>query len=160
MSHDSTKELTADIMRAARIASLTYRDDQGRLVATPMGTQDFDDPATVYFITEKDSDKVRHISANPEVNVFYSSSEGYVSLSGTAALVDDPQRLEELWGAMTDAFMEGGPQDPNSGLLEVRADTAQYWSSPGKAAMVVSLIKARLSDDDTTDVGDSGIVDL
>lgn len=159
MSHDDPKELTAEIMRAARIAALTYRDDQGRLVSTPMGTQDFEDPATIYFITEKDSDKVRHITANPEVNVFYSSNEGYVSLSGTAAIVEDPQRLEELWGAMTDSFMEGGPEDPNSGLLEVRADTAQYWSSPGKAAMVVSLIKARLSDE-TTDLGDSGIVDL
>ena len=41
----SDRETVEKVMRATRIAILTYEDDAGRLVSTPMGTQDFDDPS-------------------------------------------------------------------------------------------------------------------
>ena len=146
-------------MESTRIASLTYLDAQGRLVATPMGTQTFDDPGTTYWITERDSDKVAHLRSDPRVNVFYAGKDGYVSLTGTAAVVDDPVRLKELWGFFTDSFMEGGPEDPNSVLLEVTADTAQWWDTPGAVVTVVELLKAKVTGDET-DLGDSGITNL
>ncbi|MDO5504354.1 MAG: pyridoxamine 5'-phosphate oxidase family protein [Actinomycetia bacterium] len=147
------------IMESTRIASLTYLDDQGRLVATPMGTQDFTEPGTTYWITERDSDKVRHLQADNRVNVFYSSSDGYVSLAGTAQVIDDPAKLKELWGMFTGAFMDEGPEDPNSVLIRVDADSAQWWDTPNAVSTVVRLITARLTDGET-DLGDSGITRL
>ena len=91
--------------------------------------------------------------------VFYAGKDGYVSLTGTAAVVDDPARLKELWGFFTDSFMEGGPEDPNSVLLEVTADTAQWWDTPGAVVTVVELVRAKVTGDET-DLGDSGITNL
>jgi general stress protein 26 len=159
MSDTTPLETVRSIMESTRIASLTYLDSHGRLVATPMGTQKFDEPGTTFWITERDSDKVAHLQADPRVNVFYAGKDGYASLTGTAAVVDDPAKLEELWGFFTDSFMKGGPEDPNSVLLEVTADTAQWWDTPGAVVTVVELVKAKVTGDET-DLGDSGITSL
>jgi general stress protein 26 len=159
MSEKTPEDIVRSIMESTRIASLTYLDSAGRLVATPMGTQKFEEPRTTYWITERDSDKVAHLRADPRVNVYYPGSDGYVSLSGTARLVEDEDRLKELWGFFTDAFMDGGPEDPNAALLEVTATTAQWWDTPGAVATVVALVKAKVTGDET-DLGDSGITSL
>ncbi|MCA0292460.1 MAG: pyridoxamine 5'-phosphate oxidase family protein [Actinobacteria bacterium] len=156
----SDRETIAEVMKATRIAILTYEDEQGRLVSTPMGTQDFDDPATVWFITEADSDKVAAISRQPHVNVSYASDKGWVSLSGTASLNQDRAKLEELWDPSASAFMQGGPDDPNSALLEVSGDTAQLWESPGKLGMLVQVAKGALGKEDPAKDSDAPVVDL
>lgn len=153
------QDLVTEIMKETRIAILTYVDEQGRLVSTPMGTQDFDDPRTVHFLTPADTDKVRAIAANPRVNVAYSGKDGWVSLSGTARRNDDRALLEELWDTSASAFMPGGPDHPDSTLLTITAETASYWESPGKAAMVVEMAKG-VATDHTPDLGDSGTVSL
>ena len=124
-----------------------------------MGTQDFEDPGTIWFITERDTDKVRHIAANPQVNVHYPGKDGWVSLSGTASVDDDTQKLKELWDASADVFMEGSPDDGNSTLLRVDGETAEYWESPGKFGMAIGLLKS-VTGDERPDLGDSGVVDL
>lgn len=153
------RELVSEIMKDTRIAILTYVDELGRLVSMPMGTQDFEDPGTVHFITHADSDKMAAIAANPSVNVAYSSGKGWVSLSGNAARNDDRALLEELWDPSASAFMDGGPEDPNSTLLTVTADSASYWESPGKVATVVKMAKGVVTGDDP-DLGDTGTVTL
>lgn len=114
-------------MRETRIAILTYEDDAGRLVSTPMGTQDFEDPSTVWFITEADSDKVAAITARPRVNVAYASDAGRVSLAGTAALNRDRAKLDEL-GTCRRRPSCRAVRDPNSALLEVTGETPRLWS--------------------------------
>ena len=156
----SDRDQVAEVMRDTRIAVLTYEDEQGRLVSTPMGTQDFEDPSTVWFITEADSDKVQAITIRPRVNVHYASDKGWVSLSGTAALNRDRAKLEELWDPSASAFMEGGPDDPNSALLEVTGETAQLWESPGKVGMLVQMVKGLVSDDKPSDDSDAPVVQL
>ena len=153
------RETVTEIMKDTRIAVLTYVDELGRLVSMPMGTQDFEDPGTVHFLTQADTDKMAAIEANPSVNVAYSSGKGWVSLSCTAARNDDRELLERLWDASASAFMEGGPEDPNSTILTVTADSASYWESPGKVATVVQMAKGVLSDD-KPDLGDTGTVNL
>lgn len=151
-------ETVAKIMRETRIAVLTHVED-GRLVSVPMGTQDLDDPGTIHFITEADTDKVRAIAAHPEVNIAYATDDGWVSVSGTARRNDDRELLGRLWDASAGAFMEGGPDDPNSTLITVTADTARYWTSPGTVATVVQLAKGLVSDG-RPDLGDTGTVSL
>ena len=135
------REQNIDVMRQTRVAILTYTDEQGRLVSAPMATQDFEDPSTVWFITQVDSDKVRAIQVSPAVNVAYAGDKGWVSLSGTARLNTDRARLKELWGAGAGAFLTGDADDPNNALLEVDADTAQLWESPGKLGLLVKVAR-------------------
>lgn len=152
MADKSPREIAEQIMRDTRIAVLTYTDLQGRLVSTPMGTQDFEDPSQIWFITGLDTDKVEAISRNPQVNVSYHSDGGWVSLSGKARPSQDKAKLDELWDASASMFMESDKDDPRSGLLEVNGQTAEYWSNEGTVRTAVEFAKSLLGSD--TDEGD------
>ncbi len=146
-------------MKDTRIAVLTYVSTDGALVSTPMGTQDFEVPGTTWFLTERDTDKVRAIEADPRVNVSYSSDAGWVSLSGTARVSEDRAKLKELWDFSAGAFMSGGPEDESNVLLEIDGTSAEYWESPGKVASVIQLAKG-LVGGGTPDLGDNDTVAL
>ena len=149
----------AEIMKDTRIAVLTYVSLEGTLVSTPMGTQDFEDPGTVWFLTERNTDKVHAIQADPRVNVSYSSDSGWVSLTGTATISEDRAKLHELWDASAGAFMSGGPDDPDNVLLRIDGATAEYWESPGKVGAAIQMAKGLLSDSEP-DLGDNDTVTL
>jgi general stress protein 26 len=113
----------------------------------------------VWFISERNSHKVRNIERNPQVNCAYSGSGSWVSLSGEAQVVDDTAKLKELWNTFTDAWLEGGPENPNNVLIKVTGHSAEYWDTPGgKVAQVVNLVKAKLTGERY--YGDNEAVDL
>jgi general stress protein 26 len=145
-SQQDRQEKVRELIRSTRLAMLTSVDPDGRLVSMPMATQDVEFDGDVWFIAERASHKVRNINANPSVNVAYASHNSWVSLSGRAEVVDDNAKLAELWDTFTDAWMEGGPDNPNNILIKVDADSAEYWDSPGsKVTQVVNLVKARVT---------------
>lgn len=154
------REIVEKIMKDTRIAVLTYTDAQGRLVSTPMGTQDFEDASVVWFITGLDTDKVDAIRANPQVNVSYSSDDGWVSYSGTATPSKDKAKLDELWDASASAFMHTEKDDPRSGLLEVHGQTAEYWSSDGAVKTALEFAKGLVSKGDEPNMGDNDTIAL
>lgn len=152
-------EQAEKIMRDTRIAVLTYVSIEGSLVSTPMGTQDFETPATVWFLTETDTDKVRAIGADDRVNVHYPSDAGWVSLTGTATLNRDRAKLEELWDASASAFMSGDASSPDNALLEVTTSSLEYWESPGAVVTAFQMAKGALTRSEP-DLGDNETVQL
>jgi general stress protein 26 len=158
-THDDQLATVTEIMRDTRIAVLTHLSPEGALVSLPMGTQDFEHPSTVWFLTERNTHKVHALAADPRVNVSYSSKSGWVSLSGTARVNEDRDKLRELWDTSAGIFMSGGPDDADNVLLEVTGVTAEYWESPGKVAMAVGLAKGLVSDAEP-DLGDNDTVTL
>ncbi|WIW68994.1 MULTISPECIES: pyridoxamine 5'-phosphate oxidase family protein [Kocuria] len=149
-----------DIIKGTRVAMLTHVDEDGRLVSKPMATQEVDFDGTVRFIAERASDQGMDIQKNPNVNVAYSGNGAWVSLSGTARIVNDTDKLRELWSSFTGSWLEGGPENPNNVLIEIDADTAEYWDTPGgsKVTQVANLIKAKVTGN-TVD-GENEVVDL
>lgn len=159
MTHHDQLETVTRIMSNARIAVLTYVSKEGTLVSTPMGVQDFDHPATTWFLTERSSEKVKALESDPRVNVAYSSDAGWVSLSGTAHVEQNRGKVEELWDASSGAFMSGGPEDPDNIALRIDATTAEYWDSPGKVSAAFQLVKGLVTDSQP-DLGENDTIRL
>ena len=149
-----------ELIKDTRIAMLTHVDRQGNLISKPMATQDVDFDGTVYFIAERDSDQVQDLQRNPAVNVAYSGSGSWVSLTGTARVLNDEAKLKELWDSFTGAWLEGGPENPNNVLIQVDGRSAEYWDTPGggKVTQVANLVKAKLTGE--TVKSDQGVVEL
>lgn len=159
MSDERSVEKVVELMRSTRIAMLTTVDADGRLTSRPMATQEVEFDGDVYFIAERSSELVSQISTTSHVNVAYSSHDSWVSLAGNAAVVEDTEKLAELWNAVTGAWLEGGPENPNNVLVKVTADSAEYWDSPGsKVTQVLNLIKAKTTG--KTYNADNEVVDL
>ena len=149
-----------ELIRKTRIAMLNHADQQGQLISKPMATQDVDFDGTVYFIAERTSDQVQDLQQRPAVNVAYAGDGAWVSLTGTALVLNDEAKLKELWDSFTGSWLEGGPENPNNILIEVTGRSAEYWDTPGggKVTQVANLVKSKVTGD--TIKGDKGVVDL
>ena len=151
----------AELVKDIRVAMLTHTDSNGVLVSHPMATQEVEFDGDVLFIAERDSHKARDIAAQSpaRVNVAYSSDSSWVSLSGTAEIVDDNAKLAELWNTFTGAWLEGGPDNPNNIIIKVSADSAEYWDSPGaKVMQIANFVTAKVTGERFA--GDNEVVDL
>lgn len=157
-THDDQLATLVELTNDSRFVMLTTTDVDGRLVSRPMSRQDVDLDADLWFIATRDSRKVEHIRANPIVNVTVTTGSSWVSLSGTAEVVDDLAKLKELWSTFAEAWLPEGPEDPNAILIHVDAETAQYWDNPGgRVASLISLAKSKVTGQ-PYDGGDSAIV--
>lgn len=135
-------ELTQD----SRFCMLTTVDTDGTLISRPMARQEVDLSVELWFIATRDSRKVAHIQADPTVAVTVSSDTSWVSLAGQAEVVDDLEKLRELWSTFAEAWIPDGPEDPNAILIRVDVESAEYWDNPGgRVATVISLVKSKIT---------------
>ncbi|GAB3694501.1 pyridoxamine 5'-phosphate oxidase family protein [Corynebacterium nasicanis] len=156
MSEQTDVQKVHEIMSGMDIAMLTTVDSSsevGRLTSRPLSTQVHEEDGDVLFLVRASSAVAADVAANPQVNVAYSSMKAWVSLAGEAEIITDRALVEKLWSKGADAFMEGGPDNPDNVVLKVHGDTAEYWGGESLVGTVVSTIRSvlgRSGDDDDT----------
>ena len=144
----------------ARTALLTTVDAHGRLVSRPMAVQDREFDGDLWFFTEDPSHKTDEVRANPEVNVALESGKGWISLSGTAEVVHDRARIDELWSTSAQAWFEQGKDDPSVALLKVAAHSAELWTSDEPRPVVLMQYAKAAVAGGHPHVGESRTVEL
>lgn len=144
--HQEAVAKVAGLAKGIRIAMLTTVDQDGHLVARPMAQQEVEFDGDLWFFADRDSSTVKQLQVNPHVGVSLSSSDTWVSICGTAAVVNDPAKAHDLWNSGVEAWMPQGPDDPSVVLLKVSADSAEYWDTPGgRVASVLSFVKSKVT---------------
>jgi general stress protein 26 len=119
-----------------RVAMLTTHEDE-QLVSRPMASLAREQDGKIYFITHLKTGKVCEIGESAHVNLAYSdpSKESYVSVAGTATTTQDREKLRELWGFFSEAWLPQGPDDPDTALIEVTPDIAKIWDGNSSALL-------------------------
>lgn len=149
-----------DIINSSRIGMFTTLDGSGALVSRPLAVQDVEDDGDMWFFTHRDTSQVTQLLANPIVNVSFGKGSEWVSVAGTAEVVEDPAKARQLWNQAVEAWFPDGPETPGLVLLHVKSDSAEYWHSPGgRAATVLQWAKSRVTGKQM-DTGESGTVEL
>ncbi|BBD57557.1 pyridoxamine 5'-phosphate oxidase-related FMN-binding protein [Nostoc sp. HK-01] len=111
---------------------LTTVNDDGSLHSCPMHSIDeLDTDGTLWFFTSANSHRVSEIEHNQQVNVSFTSSQNqrYISISGTAQLLQDHQKMAELWKPELQTWFSQGLNEPDLALLKVSIKQADYWDS-------------------------------
>lgn len=135
----------AELIEDIEVAMLTSVGPDSSLVSRPLVTLQADRNGDLWFFTRGSSGKVDDIHAHPQVNLSYAKPESgtYVSVVGTAEVLRDRQRIEELWRPSAGMFFPQGKDDPDLRLLRVRVESAEYWDRPdGILQRAVSLMHA------------------
>jgi general stress protein 26 len=136
----------ADLLEDERIAVFTTTAPDGTLMSRPMALQEVEFDGDLWFFAARDSRKVTHVTAHPQVNVATAGSDSWVSLTGHAVVVDDLAKKRELWNSGVAAWFPDGPDDAGIVLLRVEAASAEYWDNPGgKIATALSFAKAKVT---------------
>jgi general stress protein 26 len=142
--HDDRQKLV-ELMEDMPIAMLTTLGPGGPR-SVPMARQQVEPGAELWFITARDTEHVREIEATPDVVLTFSARDAWVALTGRASVVTDQEMLEELWNTFAEAWLPGGPEDPNAALIRVDVESGEYWDTPGgKVASLISFAKTRLT---------------
>ncbi|MGI8535777.1 MAG: pyridoxamine 5'-phosphate oxidase family protein [Mycobacteriales bacterium] len=137
---DAGTKHVAELVDAAKIGMLTTMTTDGRHLSRPMALQEVEFDGDLWFFADEGSDKVAQIRANPQVNVGFNDNKSWTSLAGSAELVKDKAKAEELWSPSLKAWLAAGTDTPGMVLIKVPANSAEYWET--SSSKVVRLIGA------------------
>lgn len=147
----------AELVSGIRFAMVVLPAADGALRGRPLTTQEIEDDGSLWFMVSRTSDWAEALSGATPGNAVYADPDDqrWVSVSGTATLVDDRARIEAMWNPMYAAWFDSA-DDPDITLLRIDADTADYWDADANAIVRwVRMAKAVLTDA-RPDVGERG----
>ena len=128
------------LLKGFRVAMLTTVGPGGSLRSRPMVTARAQEDGDVWFLTKAGTPKIGDVEGDSRVNIGYASEEEgrYVSLSGIASLVRDPQQVLDLWRKRHRKWFPEGKRDPELAAMRVRVDRAEYWDERSGQRVVFS----------------------
>ena len=102
------------------------------------------------------------ITKLPRVNVSFADPDNqrYISVSGTAQLVRDRAKIDELWRPQFKMWFPEGKDDPEVALLCVRLEKAEYWDSPSSTIGYALSFVSSLVTGKEPDLGENKKVNL
>jgi general stress protein 26 len=100
----------------------------------------------LYFLTDIDGQKDDQIEKFPTVTLAFAdhSHSKYVSITGTATVSNDRQRIKDLWSPFAKAWWDG-PEDPAIRVIKVVPQDAELWDSPGRIVTTISMLAAAVT---------------
>ena len=145
-THSDDLEKLREMIKDIDFCMLTTIDENGDLHSRPMSSNgDIEGDGDIWFFTGLSSHKVNEVSSAPQVNLSFADPDNqrYVSVTGTAELVRDRQKIEELWRPEFKIWFAKGTDDPDIALLKVSLQRAEYWDSPSSTvAFALKFAKA------------------
>ena len=163
--NDSTasREHLWKMIKGIKFGMFTTRHGNGHLHSRPMTTQNkaIEADESLWFFMSKKGDPVDDLKSEPMVNVAYADpgSDTYVSVSGTAAMIEDAEKKKQLWNKMNEAWFPGGPTDPDVALVQVQIAHANYWDvKESKIVQLFEMAKAVVTGKPPTGMGEHGEV--
>ena len=150
-------EKIREIAKDANICMFVTKLTKLPLTGRPMATQEVDEEGNIWFMSDRNSNKDYEIKKDNRVQLFYSNTSNYEYLSvyGNAQLVNDKNKIEELWTPMAKTWFKEGKDDPDIELIRVTPQDVYYWDT--KNNKMVSLIKFAMGAVGITPKDDGGV---
>jgi general stress protein 26 len=150
-----------ELVESIGFAMLVTHDGMGdHLRARPMAAHASSEENIIYFLTDVEAGKDHEVEANPNVCVTFadSKSQKYVSVTGTATVSNDRQKVKELFNFAAKAWWDN-ENDPAIRVLKIAPLYAEYWDSPGTTISYVKMAVAAVTGS-KPDMGENKKVDM
>ncbi len=147
MGHRHDQDRVWDLIDSIKFAMLVTHDGEGdELRARPMQAHGDREEDTIYFLTDRRHHKDDEIQINDNICLAFAdtSRQRYLSVTGTATVLDDRARVRDLWEASDQAYWDD-ENDPDIRVLRVRPSMAEFWDSPGRIVTSVKMAAAALA---------------
>jgi len=156
---DKLVEMVKDIKVCMLI---TKEINSENISGRPMCVNKIDEDGTIWFFTKASSFKVEQIEENK--NVFISITDeknnNYLTIHGTATMVDDKDKMKELWSSINKAWFPLGLEDPEITLIKVVPTEANYWDNNSSDMVVLfNILKAIASGEEYAE-GEHGKINI
>jgi general stress protein 26 len=138
--------------------------DRGEVTARPIGVVGdhaaFD--GTLWFITDKRSRKVQAIDSGATTTLLFQNDKdgAYLQLTGRASVVEDAEKLKELYTTLQRTWFPKGLDDPDITLVRFDADAGNYWDSHNSLARLAVAFAKSIVTGSPGQSGHAGIAKL
>lgn len=134
-----------DLMEKITFCMLTTQNGE-TLQARPMAAHVERLENTIYFLTDVNSHKDDEIIKAPNVCLAFADTKGqkYVSVSGTASVSNDREKIKDLFSTPSKAWWDNA-EDPSIRVLKIEPYAAEYWDSPGTVVSYIKMFAAAVS---------------
>ncbi len=129
------------------VAMVVTHDGQGQhMRARPMAARPAQEEGAIYFLTDVDAPKAEEIRRNDTICLAFADhrSRKYVSITGHAEIVDDQERIKQVWSIYDKTFWPD-ENDPRIRILRVTPESAEFWEGAGAVVTGVKLAAASIS---------------
>jgi general stress protein 26 len=156
MSSNEHKEKIWNFIKDIKVGMLTTQDGND-LRARPMHLVQDEYDGTIWFFTKRSAEKSFEVKDEHNICLsFCDHNDGvHVSLSGHARLTQDRNLIDQFWSPFAGAWFEGGKDDPDVALLEIKIYKGEHWESEdNKVFQLYEIAKANLTDE-TPNIGEN-----
>lgn len=132
MTEISLKSI-AEKMKDIDVCMMTTVTTDGNTSSRPMSNnREVEYDGTSYFFTELDSRVANDIQTNDHVTLSAQHNKmlganTYISVSGKGKIITDRSEMEKHWNKDVEIYFEGGLDNPNVAMIEVRAEHIKLW---------------------------------
>jgi general stress protein 26 len=135
MSQENTTETMIETLKKFDTLMVITDARNGAFHGRPMAVADVTESGELWFVTSRDSEKVREVHAVGRSVITGQQSGAYVSLSGNIETVDDRELVRKLWKDAWKVWFPDGKEDPQIVLLRFNPESGEYWSTSGVAGI-------------------------
>jgi len=139
-SEDNFETLTAskavekiqEIVDHAKTCFFCTRGSNGTwLNSRPMNVRKVDDDGTLWFLSANDSHKNLELSKDSAVKLFFQGSphSDFMEISGSATILSDRAKIDELWMPLIKTWFTEGKDDPRISVIRVTPEDGYYWDN-------------------------------
>ena len=129
---ENQREHFISLLRKFHTAMLVTSSREVGFHARPMAIAQVEDSGRIWFLTAADSPKVREIERDSQVTVTAQDGEScFLTLTGRATLLDDPNKVAEIWHEPYRVWFPDGPTDPSIELISIDPNRGEFWDYSG-----------------------------
>ena len=117
---------------------------------------------SLWFITDRRSRKVEAIESGATTALLFQNDRdgAYLHLTGNAAVVEDPEKLKELYTPVQRTWFPDGVDDPHMTLLRFDAKEASYWDGHASVVRLAFAFAKSIVTGAPGASGNAGVADL
>lgn len=140
------------------VCMFTSNVDEVPLQTRPMTTQEVDDDGNFWFFSPKDSHKNYEVRSDARVQLLFAntSESEFLTVFGTASILEDRKKIDALWSPMAKAWFQEGKDDPNLSLIKVTPENAYYWEPKHNKMVTLFKMAASAVSGKKMDIGQQG----
>jgi general stress protein 26 len=132
LSSTEQREHFISLLRQFDTVMLVTLNNDHEFHGRPMAVASIEPDGHLWFLTSSDTAKVHEIEMDS--HAYLTAQDGdssFLTLSGRATLVEDREKVRELWQEGFKVWFPGGVDDPEIELISIRPEAGEFWDTTG-----------------------------